>query len=144
DDVTHTISWRASRRDLSNFVGNLRYLAPEVIFSGAVGPHTDVYGLGAILYHLLTGRAPFEGDSLHELMVQVLGQSPVPPGQRGPDWPPAVEAICLKCLQKQPRQRYASAEALAEDLRHYLAGGVVAARPDGLWHRLLQHWTPGW
>jgi serine/threonine protein kinase len=145
-------SLRASRTDLSNFVGNLRYLAPEVIFSDAIGPHSDIYSLGAILYHLLTGRPPFEGDSLHELMMQVFSQPPVPPCQQRTDVPPAVEAICLKCLQKQPRQRYATAEALAEELRHFLAGGMVAAppvgegkappQPGGLWRRLFQRRKP--
>src|SRR5262249_49481208 len=112
-----TVSWRVIRKDLPDFVGNLRYLAPEVILSGPIGRHSDIYGLGAILYHLLTGRPPFEGDSLHELMARGVKENPVPLRQLRPDVPPELETICLQCLQKRVHQRYASAEALAEELR---------------------------
>jgi serine/threonine protein kinase len=145
---TITINWRASPKDFANFVGNLRYLAPEVVFAHSSGPHSDIYGLGAILYHLLTGRPPFDGGSLKELMAQVLSQPPAPPGQRRPGVPPALEAVCLKCLQKDAERRYATAAALAEELRHFLDGGVVAAPPagegkapprrGGFWQRLVR------
>jgi serine/threonine protein kinase len=123
-EVTHTMSWRTSSRDLADFVGNLHYLAPEVIYSEA-GPHSDVYGLGAILYHSLTGRPPFESGSLPHLFAQTLKLDPVPPSELRPEVPPELGAICLKCLEKERNQRYPSARALAEELRRFLDGGAA-------------------
>src|SRR5262249_45110397 len=82
-----------------------------------------------MLYELLTGRPPFQGATPMDTMVQVLTERPVPPGQRLPDCPPALEAICLKCLEKKPRRRYASAWELAEDLRRFLEGKPTVAVP---------------
>src|SRR5262249_17753141 len=120
--VARILSWHTkSSSDLPDFVGNPRYLAPEVFYSDT-GPHSDIYGLGAILYHLLTGRPPFVGDSLPHLFAQTLKLVPVPPLQLRPEVPPELGAVCLKCLQKEPKHRYASAAALAEDLRRFLGG----------------------
>jgi tRNA A-37 threonylcarbamoyl transferase component Bud32 len=114
-------------------VGTPSYMAPEQVSSaaGSVGPATDVHGLGAVLYELLTGRPPFCAESAMETFRQVLADEPVPPSRLNSRVPRDLESVCLKCLQKEPQRRYASAQALAEDLRRYLLGQVVAARPVG-------------
>jgi serine/threonine protein kinase len=125
DEVTGTMSWRISSRHLPDFVGNLRYLAPEVIYSDT-GPYSDVYGLGAILYHLLTGRPPFVSDSLAHLFAQTLKLNPTPPSNLRPEVQAELGALCLTCLHKEPTHRYPSAGALAEELRRFLNGGAAA------------------
>jgi serine/threonine protein kinase len=112
-------------------MGSVSYMAPEQAagWINAVGPAVDVYGLGAILYELLTGRPPFRGDSWHRTLDQVLHDEPVPPTRLRPDTPPALETVCLKCLDKEPGRRYASAAELADDLGRFLDSKSVAAVP---------------
>jgi serine/threonine-protein kinase len=92
---------------------------------------TDLYSLGAILYALLSGGPPFKGENVRETLLQVIDQAPPPLRTAHPDVPPALEAIARKCLEKDPKDRYRSADALAEDLTVYLSGGSVSALSKG-------------
>jgi tRNA A-37 threonylcarbamoyl transferase component Bud32 len=113
-------------------VGTPSFMAPEQAEGRAreVGPATDVYALGALLYHALAGRPPFQGP-WHEVLEQVRTQEPGPPSRFRPGLPRDLETVCLKCLHKEPGQRYATAADLADDLRRYRDGWPVRARPVG-------------
>jgi predicted Ser/Thr protein kinase len=123
-------------------LGTPAYMAPEQADGRTrdVGPHTDVYALGAVLYHLLTGRPPFGGDTPLATIRRIVSDDPVPPRERCPDVPADLDAVCLKCLAKEPEDRYPSAKALADDLRRVLDGEPVTARPPGLGRRLAKWW----
>jgi serine/threonine protein kinase/photosystem II stability/assembly factor-like uncharacterized protein len=112
-------------------LGTASYMAPEQAQgqNNQVGPPADIWALGAILYEMLTGRPPFRGDNLHSTLAQVLTAEPPPPRQLSPEVPPSLQAICLRCLRKDPAHRYPSAAALADDLQRFLAGQSAAPTP---------------
>jgi hypothetical protein len=118
-------------------LGTPSYMAPEQTGgrSREIGPAADVYSLGAILYELLTGKPPFQAATPLDTMMMVVSEEPAPPRRVCPAVPADLEKICLKCLAKRADERYASAAALAEDLRRFCAGEPVTARPPGLLRR---------
>jgi len=124
----------------SQILGSPSYASPEQAAgrSSLVGPASDVYALGALGYHLLTGRAPFSAEAATDTLRLVLGSEPVSPRLLNPALPRDLETICLKCLAKDPARRYRTASALAEDLQRYLENRPIHARPPSLIYRMRQ------
>ncbi|HYG76825.1 MAG TPA: serine/threonine-protein kinase [Planctomycetota bacterium] len=123
-------------------IGTPAYMAPEQAAGNnkRITVAADVYSLGAILYELLTGRPPFSGKSLLDLLMKVQTEPPEPPRKVNPKADTGLELICLKCLEKDPAQRYVSAEALAQDLERWLNGEPLSVNPANVLFRLV-HWT---
>lgn len=128
---------RTQGRQISELVG---YQSPEQALgeSRLMGPATDVYSLGAVLYSLLTCRAPFAGDSPADTIIQLLKGDPVSPRTLNPNVPRDLELICLRCLNKEPHQRYVTAQMLAEDLSRFLEGRSNIPQPIGLLRRIVK------
>jgi len=121
-------------------VGTAFYMSPEQACGrhDAIGPATDVYGLGAILYELLVGSVVFRGNSHVDTLRKVASEEPRAPRSLRSDLPRDLEAICLRCIEKQPQLRYASAAHLADDLRRFLRGEPTFARPVRLHERAVK------
>jgi WD40 repeat protein/predicted Ser/Thr protein kinase len=121
-------------------LGSPGYAAPEQALDGEADAKTDVHGLGALLYHLLTGRPPFQGPTLDAILVQLREDDPIPVRRLVPGTSADLETICLKCLRKLPGNRYATAREVAEDLDRFLTNQPILARPPG-WTGRLWRWT---
>jgi hypothetical protein len=130
-DLVHTQS--------GAILGTPSYMAPEQAAGRKdVGPATDVYALGALLYECLTGQPPAQGPTTLDTLRRVLEEEPTPPRQLRPGVPRDLETICLKCLRKEPGDRYATAAALADDLRRHREGELIRARSFTLMDRLAR------
>jgi serine/threonine protein kinase len=118
-------------------LGTPSYMAPEQAAGKGkgIGPATDVYALGAILYECLTGQPPFQSESMLDLLMKVVHEEPTPPRRLGSKCPVELEVICLKCLEKLPERRYPSATAVADDLQRFLEGKSISVRPRGVFGR---------
>src|SRR5204863_7911835 len=129
-------------------LGTAWYMAPEQASgqSRDVGPAADVYALGSILYEALTGRPPFRAASILDTIQLVTTTEPVPPGDLTVNLPRDLETITLKCLRKEPARRYTTAAELADDLRRFLDGEPIQARPVPAWEKAWK-WSrrrPAW
>lgn len=122
------------------WIGTPRYMSPELARGRRedVGPASDLYTLGVVLYELLVGRVPIAGETHADTLARILSDEPIPPRQLRPSLARDLEAICLKCLDKDPRRRYASAGELAEDLGRYVRKQPTIARPMRWWERRLR------
>src|SRR5262249_41483944 len=143
------VSGRAGRREggggltrTGAGVGRPSYMAPEQARGdkNTIGPATDVYALGAILYEMLTGRPPFRAETAAGTLQQVVADEPGAPRRLNPSVPSELETVCLMCLRKEPARRYASAAELSADLRRFLRHEPIMAKPIGPIGR-LSHWV---
>ena len=111
-------------------MGTPGYMAPEqALGDDSVGAAADVYGLGAILYCMLSGRPPFMAAKASDTLIQLLSNDPIPVAKLQPSIPRDLETICMKCLEKEPTKRYGSAKLLHDELQRFIQGEPILARP---------------
>jgi tetratricopeptide (TPR) repeat protein/predicted Ser/Thr protein kinase len=131
-------------------IGTPDYMSPEQARGAKrkIDQRSDIFSLGATLYYGLTGRPPFRGKELYQVLEAVVNKDPIPPRRIMPRIPQDMETICLKCLEKEPERRYQDDEELIQDLRRYLAGVVIHAKPAGLvtksWRMAMQNKIAIW
>ena len=134
----------AARTHTQALVGTIPYMSPEQIAGGQLGPWSDVWSLGVVLFELLTHKLPFRGKTIDELMTNIRTQEPKEPRQLRPALHRDLEAVILKCLEKDPNRRYPTALRLAIDLEHIRLGLPTQARPLSLpqrtWRKVRRHW----
>jgi serine/threonine-protein kinase len=138
--LARSLDATSGRTRTGEVLGTAAYMAPEQAAGRTreAGPAADVYALGAVLYEMLAGGPPFQGDTVLEVLLAVQREDPVPPSRLRSTVPRDLETICLTCLQKEPGARYPSAKALAEDLGAFLAGEAIRARPVSRRERLVK------
>jgi eukaryotic-like serine/threonine-protein kinase len=131
------LSNESGHTEHGDVLGTANYMAPEQAAGNVnlIGPATDIYSLGVMLYEILTGRVPLQGTTTLETLALVRTEEPVPPRRLQPQIPCDLETICLKCLEKEPAGRYASAAELADDLHRFLNHVPIHARPITFWER---------
>lgn len=119
-------------------LGTPQYMSPEQVSAtkNEITTATDIYSLGAVLYEMITGRPPFQAASIHEMLRSVAERDPTPPRTLNPALDRDLQTICMKCLEKNPRRRYESANALADDLENWLELMPISARPSTVTERL--------
>jgi tetratricopeptide (TPR) repeat protein/tRNA A-37 threonylcarbamoyl transferase component Bud32 len=142
--LAHLVESGTSLTRTGTVLGTPLYMAPEQVHGrGELTPRTDVYALGAILYQALTGRPPHDAETVSQVYDMILSEDPQPPRSMDPSLPRELEAVVLKAMEKEPGRRYESAAAFAEDLRRWLAGEPVEARPVSTaaraWRRVTRH-----
>lgn len=138
--ISKELQVKESLTTTGDILGTPAYMSPEQIRARTreIDARTDIYALGATLYHLLTGRPAFANEDLYEMMRAIQEDDPVPPSRLNPQVPRDLEAIVLKAMEKQPARRYRTASAMAEDLERFLRGDPVLARPTGPAGRLVR------
>ncbi len=134
--LAHDVLARTRLTATGAVIGTPVYMAPEQVSGSPVDERTDIYGLGAVLYELITGRAPFSGRNTYELYEAIVEQDVIPPRRLNPRIPADLELVCLTALHKVPAFRYATAAQMATDLRRWIKGEPVTAKPLSLARRL--------
>jgi WD40 repeat protein len=134
------IKGQSSQTQSGAILGTPNYMAPEQAAGkiSEIGPSADTYALGAILYHCLTGRPPFQGEGPWDTIKQVINEDPLPPTRLRRGLPRDLEVICLRCLRKEPGKRYASALELADDLKRFQTGQTIHAKAVSDWERMVK------
>lgn len=136
--ISKNIKKQKGLTQTGELLGTLQYMAPEQAEGNlrSISPATDVYSLGAILYEMITGHKIVEGNTQYNLIHNIVNQEVIPPRNINPYIAKDIETICMKALEKEPKRRYQTAQAFAEDIERFLNGEIISARPANLLYRL--------